>query len=491
MDLALITVAFVLSLGTSSFAYNYTFPEGFLFGTATSAYQVEGAWIEGGKGENIWDRLTHERPDLILDQSNGDVACDSYHKYKEDVAMCVELGVQFYRFSISWPRIYPHGFSYNLNKEGLLYYSKLVDELLANGIIPVATIYHWDIPQALQDLGGWTNPLVVNHFVEYARVLFDNLGDRIKYWITINEPSQICQEGYGNMDKAPALNLSGIADYLCGHNLLKAHAAVYHLYNDTYRESQNGTVGFTINGVWYEGNSTYDDDAAERMMQMYFGWWAHPIFSSQGDYPPVMKTFVARKSAAQGYRRSRLPEFTPEEIEYIKGTADFMGLNFYTARKAKGAEYDGLEVSYSNDHQVESWIDRDWPMTIAPWFGINPLGFRKHLNWIKERYNSPDIYITENGYPDAGEIDDFDRIDYYREHLKAMLDAIYEDNVNVRGYTAWSLMDNFEWMFGYAHRFGLYYVDLTDPQRPRTPKRSALYYKEIVRTRQLTYEKLK
>uniref|UniRef100_A0A1Y1K608 Myrosinase 1 n=2 Tax=Photinus pyralis TaxID=7054 RepID=A0A1Y1K608_PHOPY len=215
-------------------------PSYLLIGVASSAYQIEGAWNADGKGESIWDRMTHNMTFKIRDGSNGDVACDSYNQIKEDVDMVRKLRVQFYRFSIAWTRILPNGFPNKINKAGVRYYNRLINRLLKKGITPIATIYHWDLPQALQDLGGWANPLVQYWFEGYAKVLFENFGDRIKMWVTVNEPQQICSFTYSTGVYAPGIVSDGIGTYICYHNLLKAHARVYHLYNSTFRQSQKG-----------------------------------------------------------------------------------------------------------------------------------------------------------------------------------------------------------------------------------------------------------
>lgn len=214
-----------------------------MLGVATASYQIEGAWNEGGKGENIWDNLTHSRPELIADGSSGDIACDSYHHLEDDVAMLKNLGVDFYRFSLSWSRILPKGYSYQVNQEGIDYYNNLINALLAEGIEPMVTLYHWDLPQVLQDLGGWPNELMADYFEDYARVAFENFGDRVKTWITFNEPLNTCYQGYGNVLKAPALNITGFADYLCVHTVLKSHARAYHVYDEEFRSAQNGKNG--------------------------------------------------------------------------------------------------------------------------------------------------------------------------------------------------------------------------------------------------------
>ncbi|XP_025830262.1 myrosinase 1-like [Agrilus planipennis] len=464
---------------------NLYFPDDFLFGTATSSYQIEGAWNEDGKGENIWDHLTHNHTHLIRDRSNGDIACDSYHKYKEDIALLKDLGVSVYRFSFSWSRIFPHGHPYKPNPAGIAHYVAFLDELAANNITAMATLFHWDLPQPLQELGGWTNPRIVPCFAEYAKVAFENFGSKVKYWITVNEPHQVCQEGYGSDNLAPVLNMSGIADYQCGHNLIKAHAIAYHIYNDTYRHLYNGKIGITIHGIWYEPQTPKDEETADRMMQFNFGWWAHPIFTSQGDYPAVMKEYIAKRSTLQGYKRSRLPEFTQEEIDSIKGTSDFLGLNHYTSYFVTDAKINNLDTHFSSDHQVQANAKISWGSAAAPWIKVVPWGFRKILNWLQNTYNPSEIHVTENGFSDHGGLNDTTRVSYFGQYLQNLNAAIVLDKVRVKSYAAWSLLDNFEWLDGYVNRFGMYDVDFSDPNRPRTPKASALFYKDVIRNRRV------
>lgn len=209
---------------------------------------------------SIWDVTTHQEPSPVIDGSSGDVAADSYHKYQRDVELVKELGLDFYRFSVSWTRILPLGFMANINQEGVSYYNNLIDELLKNNIKPFLTMYHWDMPWNLHVLGGWTNPIVVQWFTDYAKVLFDKFGDRVKYWVTINDPKQICSDGYGADIKASMANNTGIAVYLCAKNVLLAHAKVYHLYDEEYRKLQKGTIGIAIGQNWYEPASDTIDD---------------------------------------------------------------------------------------------------------------------------------------------------------------------------------------------------------------------------------------
>ncbi|KAK5648910.1 hypothetical protein RI129_003802 [Pyrocoelia pectoralis] len=433
---------------------NITLPSDLLIGTASSAYQIEGAWNVDGKGESIWDRMTHNMSFAIKDGSNGDVACDSYHKIKEDVDIIHRLGVQFYRFSVSWTRILPTGFPNRVNKAGIRYYNKLINSLLKRGITPIATIYHWDLPQSLQDLGGWANPFIQEWFENYAKVLFENFGDRIKVWVTINEPKQICSFSYSKGVHAPVIVSEGIGVYLCYHNLLKAHARVYHLYNTTYRPLQKGKIGINIETTWFEPatDSAADKSAAERMWQFECGISAHPIFSEKGDYPKLVKYIVAKRSKEEGFPRSRLPRFKPEEISFIKGTADFFGINHYATLKVRPMKL--LKgVSELNDigAHVVGGRNESWSYYFQRYFKSVPWGFTKLLKNIKYRYQNPDVYIFESGVPDEGALNDQHRIKYFKENLAAVVSSIRDDRVNVRAFTVWSLMDNFEWQFGYTY----------------------------------------
>lgn len=465
---------------------SYKFPEFFMLGSATASYQIEGGWNADGKGVNIWDTLTHDRPQLMVDKSNADVACDSYHKYKEDVQLLKDLGAQFYRFSVSWSRILPGGYDNKVNQAGIDYYNKLIDELLANGIEPMITMYHWDLPQAFQDLGGWPNFVLAQYFEDYARILFTNFGDRVKLWLTFNEPLTFMSGYSSDQGFAPAINLTGIGDYLTARTVIYAHSRVYHLYDQLFRMKQRGKVGIALNINWCEPatNSTEDAAACERYQQFKLGIYAHPIFSAEGDYPTVVKERIARNSAAQGYTKSRLPSFTPKQVEYIRGTADFLGLNFYTAYYGKPGE-DGDSPSMARDTGIITTQDPGWASSASSWLTVVPWGFRKELNWIANEYGNPPIFITENGFSDYGGLNDTGRVNYHTSHLTEMLKAIHEDGCNVIGYAAWSLMDNFEWNRGYTEKFGLYAVDFDDPARPRTPKESAKVLAEIMRTRKI------
>ncbi|XP_014362015.2 lactase-phlorizin hydrolase [Papilio machaon] len=463
------------------------FPDSFVFGAATASYQIEGGWDEDGKSENIWDRLTHTDPCSIADCSNGDIADDSYHLYKRDVEMMRELGLDFYRFSLSWSRILPTSFPDKINEAGIQYYNNLIDEMLKYNIEPMITLYHWDLPQKLQEMGGWSNPYIIDWFADYARIAFESFGDRVKYWITMNEPREVCYQGYGTVTKAPRLNIQGIAEYMCAKNLLMAHAKAYHIYNEEYRQLQNGVIGITLSAHWYYPETDADIEAAAEVIEFEWGQYAHPIFSEAGDFPPVMREKVAAKSAEQGFPRSRLPEFTPEEIDYVRGSSDFFGLNHYSTyivyRNQSLNNYHNVP-SYYDDMNAAPYQSSEWEHGASSFLKVVPDGFYRLLTDIREKYNNPPVYITENGYSTYGGLIDDDRIAYYRKYLSAMLDAMDEGS-DVRGYAAWSIMDNFEWMQGYTERFGLYEVDYESPERTRTPRKSAFVYKQILRTREL------
>ncbi|XP_050512620.1 myrosinase 1-like isoform X1 [Diabrotica virgifera virgifera] len=477
-------ISIVLSTSFATTINVSKFPKDFMFGTSTASYQIEGAWNEDGKGENIWDRVIHRVPSPVIDNSTADIACDSYHKYKEDVAMLKHLGVTHYRFSLSWSRILPTGFNNKINPLGIAYYKNLIKELRANNIESLVTIFHWDTPQPLENLGGWTNELIVDRFVDYAKVVFENFGDDVKYWLTFNEPKQTCNGGYGNMQRAPLVDSSGIGEYLCTHNVLKAHAKTWHLYDKHFRSTQKGKVGITIDTAWLEPdtNSTRDVDAAERGQQFVHGWYTRPL--TLGDYPELMKKTIAKRSSLQGFSQSRLPQFTKDEIEYLKGTLDYLGLNYYTTFMARDSDDEKIDdISFEADAQISAYQKDEWPKSATPWLRVVPWGLRKTLNWIKNIYGDIPILITENGVSDnASSLEDDTRVDYYQQHLSSLKDAM-DDGVNVFGFTAWSLMDNFEWLQGYTEHFGLYRVDFSSPNRTRTPKKSAKYFKNVIQYR--------
>ncbi|XP_021942206.1 myrosinase 1-like [Zootermopsis nevadensis] len=465
--------------------FNRTLPENFMLGASTSAYQIEGAWNENGKGPSIWDTYAHEGS-FIVDGATGDVAADSYHQYEQDVSALTELGADFYRFSISWPRILPTGHVNAINQEGVGYYDRLIKELRAKDIEPVVTMYHWDLPQPLQDLGGWTNPVMADFFEDYARVLFSAFGDRVKWWITINEPYNVILGYNAARPFAPGVEAKGVGHYLAAHTLIRAHAKAYRLYEKKFKADQEGRLGLSLCSHWFEPmtNSSADVEVAEASIQLVLGLFAHPVYSSEGDYTQMLRKIVDQVSAAQGFNRSHLRHFSPEEVSTIRGTFDFFGLNYYSTRLAN-ALLPLDEAAKSEGDYVNLTVSANWPTSVSEVVKVVPWGLRKLLAWIKDKYDNVPVFITENGFPDSGQLDDVRRSQYIVSHMSEMLKAIYQDGCNVFGYTVWSLIDNMEWSHGYTEKFGLYHVNFSDPNRQRTPKSSARVFSEIIKRRRL------
>ncbi|KFP41948.1 Lactase-phlorizin hydrolase, partial [Chlamydotis macqueenii] len=460
-----------------------TFPEDFTWGVSSSAYQIEGGWDADGKGPSIWDNFTHV-PGNIKNNDTGDIACDSYNKVEEDIYLLRALGVKNYRFSLSWSRIFPSGRNNSINSHGVDYYNRLIDGLVANNITPIVTLYHWDLPQALQDIGGWESSVMIDLFDSFADFCFQTFGDRVKFWITFNEPQVIAWVGYGEGTFPPNVHDPGSAPYRVTHILLKAHARVYHTYDDKYRASQGGIIALCPNIDWVEPKTLSDPrdiEAADRYLQFLVGWFTHPIFKN-GDYPEVMKWKVGNRSELQNLPSSRLPVFTAEEREYIRGTADVFCFNSYTSRIITHSTTRLRPFSYEYDQEVSTEVDSSWPSSAVSRHRAVAWGLRRLLNWIKEEYGNPPIYIIENGVgiKTKLDVDDNSRIFYYKTYIDEALKAVVLDGVDLRGYAAWTLMDNFEWAVGFDERFGLYHVNFTDPNLPRRPKASARYYSQII-----------
>ncbi|MEN0046583.1 MAG: GH1 family beta-glucosidase [Bacteroidota bacterium] len=452
------------------------FPKDFVWGSATSSYQIEGAWQEGGKGASIWDAFC-QIPSKVHNGDTGNIACDHYHRFEEDIALMKEMGVQAYRFSIAWTRIQPTGKG-EPNPEGIAFYSTLIDTLLKYDIEPWVTLYHWDLPLALQfEEDGWLGSKIEDYFAAYADICFAAFGDRVKNWITINEAWVVAMLGYGQGVFAPG-RISNSEPYQAGHNLIKAHAKAVDVYRRKYQTEQKGRIGITNNCDWREPltDSPEDKAAAERALEFFLAWFADPIY--KGHYPQSMIDRVGE----------RLPKFTEEELKLIKGSSDFFGLNHYTTMFAADAA-GKLEVGsvygnggLSEDQDVNLSVDPEWKLTSMQWT-IVPWGCHKLLEWIDERYDHPEIVITENGcaFNDVikdGEVNDQNRVDFYEGYLSACHDAI-QNGVNLTAYFAWSFMDNFEWASGYDKRFGLHYVDFETLER--TPKASAKWFRKVIR----------
>ena len=451
------------------------FPEGFLWGSATSSYQIEGAHNVDGKGPSIWDAFT-QIPGRIDNFDNANEGIKHYDRFKEDIALMKEQGFKAYRFSIAWPRVMPEGKG-QVNEKGIQFYSDLIDELLANDIQPWVTLYHWDLPLALQmEEDGWLNPKISDYFEEYARLCYARFGDRVKHWITLNEPWVVSILGYGQGRFAPGRS-SHSEPYLAAHHLLVSHARAVNVYRKEFAH-QNGTIGITNNCDWREPltDNQKDIDAAQRALEFFLAWFADPVY--KGEYPAVMKERLGE----------RLPEFSAEEKQMLIGSSDFFGLNHYTTMYASdghGHAHDDIKGNggISEDQDVNLSRDTNWELTHMEW-AVVPWGCRKLLEWISERYNQPEIYITENGFACAdkvinGEVDDSEtRLKYYNSYLCACHKAI-EKGVKLKGYFAWSMFDNFEWADGFRSRFGINYIDYENDYQ-RIPKSSAKWFSQVI-----------
>ncbi|KAK9885204.1 hypothetical protein WA026_010709 [Henosepilachna vigintioctopunctata] len=486
MLIKVIYCVFCLRLSASIELSNYSFPKDFVFGVASSSYQIEGATYEDGKGENIWDYNLHRKPEIVFDGTNGDVACDSYHKWEEDISLIKNLGANFYRFSIAWPRILPScNVGAKINKKGIEHYDKFINGLLSKGITPMVTMYHWDLPQCLEEMGGWMNASIVDDFLIYANILFEAYGDRVKHWITFNEPFQVCEYGYSGTEMAPFRNLTGVGGYNCSHHLLLAHGRTYRHYEKKFKPIQKGKVGFAVNSGWFEPKEDTEEDrrSSERVMQFSYGWYMHPVVL--GNYPSVMIDRVDAISAEENYPVSRLPKFTKEEIDMLRGSFDFLGVNHYSTAQTKFSD-NFHRPSFGYDCGVAPYTNPDWATsTTLPGLQMVPWGFRRLMKWIKDQYNNPPMYVTENGWATGAGLEDNERVRYITQYLSELLKAIHEDGCNVIGYAYWTILDNFEWLSGFSTKFGLVQVDFQASNRTRTPRKSYEVYKKIISSRKV------
>jgi beta-glucosidase len=435
------------------------FPERFLWGAATSAYQIEGSPLADGAGPSIWQRFAHS-PGLTANGETGDLACDHYRRYEADVRLMADLGLNAYRFSIAWARVLPAGWG-PVNSAGLGFYQRLVDRLLEHGIQPMVTLYHWDLPAALDDRGGWLNPDIADWFAEYAQVMFRALGDRVPLWATINEPWVITDGGYLHGALAPG-HRSLYEAPIASHNLLRAHAAAVRAYRAVGKQR----IGLVVNlEPKYPASQSAADQTALRLADAYMNrQYLDPVF--HGCYPAEMREIFG----------AAWPEHPAADFDLIQEPLDFLGINYYTRSVTR--------------HDARAWPVRASPVrqpqhthTETGW-EVYPEALTAALLWVKERYGDVPLYITENGaafydppQPVDGRVDDPLRVNYYREHLGAAHAAIRQ-GVDLRGYFAWSLLDNFEWSLGYSKRFGLVHVDYETLRR--TPKSSARFYAQVI-----------
>ncbi|KAL7590728.1 hypothetical protein Lser_V15G37326 [Lactuca serriola] len=471
-----------------------SFPSGFVFGTASSAYQYEGAVKEDGRGPAIWDKFAHTFG-KVTDFSNADVAVDQYHLYEGDIQLMKDMGMDAYRFSISWPRIFPNG-SGAINQAGIDHYNTLINSLLAHGIEPYVTLYHWDLPEALADrYNGWLDPRIINDFATYAETCFEKFGDRVKNWMTFNEPHTFTVQGYDVGLQAPGrcsilLRLlcragnSATEPYIVAHNVLLSHAAAFDVYKRKYKAKQNGRIGVAFDVMWYVpgSNKTEDIDATQRAQDFQLGWFLDPIMF--GDYPSSMRTRVG----------DRLPRFSKLQSYLLKGSIDFVGINHYTTWYAWHNSTSIIGVLLNDSLADSGSLTLPWKDGKAMgdransiWLYIVPEGLRSLLNYVKNKYGNPLVIITENGMDDANSpfislknaLKDEKRVKYHNDYLTNLLAAIKEDGCNVKGYFAWSLLDNWEWAAGYSSRFGLYFVDYNDKLK-RYAKDSAIWFKNFL-----------
>lgn len=430
-------------------------PSDFVWGTATAAYQIEGGASQGGKGKSIWDTFTHLKPSRTNNE-NADVSCDHYNRVSEDVELMASYGVDIYRFSIAWTRIIPLGGRNDpINEEGIAFYNDLIDRLLARKIEPVVTLFHWDTPQGIDDrYGAFLNTTEFKaDFERFARLCFSRFGDRVKKWITFNEPYVISIFGHQTGSLAPGRSTTTGGDsrtepWRVGHTIILSHAAVIRAYAAEFQPSQKGTITIVLNGHFYEpfdANSEADKAAAKRRLEFFFAWFGDSIFLGQ-DYPSQMRMQLG----------TRLPEFTPEELELLHQSAPInssFGVNHYSTKFARALPDPPADDDFTGNVEegpTNSKGEEIGPVSGMAWLRVAPEGFRKLLNWIWDRYHLS-IVITENGCPCPGEsamtleqaVDDKFRSRYFGLYLDSISRAIYEDGVKVEGYYAWSLMDNF------------------------------------------------
>ncbi|MDE2369545.1 MAG: beta-glucosidase [Burkholderiales bacterium] len=437
----------------------HRFPDSFLWGAATAAYQVEGSPLADGAGPSIWHRFVRT-PGLVKDGDTGDVACDHYRRMADDVAMMARLGLKAYRFSISWSRVLPEGRG-RVNEAGLAFYERLVDTLLAHGIQPMATLFHWDLPAALDDRGGWLNPDIADWFAEYASLVFKRLDDRIKLWATLNEPWVVTDGGYLHGALAPG-HRNRFEAPIASHQLMRSHGKAV----QAYRAIGKHQIGLVVNiEPKYPASQQPADLAATRRAEAYMNrQYLDPVF--KGDYPAELREIFGEA----------WPEWPRADFDLIGQKIDFLGINYYTRNVVRHDEAQWPLKAAPVRQKSATYTETGWE--------VFPQGLTDTLLWVKRQYGDIPQYVTENGAaffdpPQAfhGRINDPLRVDYYRAHLRAIHDAMAQ-GVDLRGYFAWSLMDNLEWSLGYSKRFGIVHVDFETQQR--TPKDSAAFYTSVI-----------
>ncbi|MBI5952850.1 MAG: beta-glucosidase [Chloroflexi bacterium] len=437
----------------------FQFPKGFVWGAATASYQIEGAWDEDGKGESIWDRFSHT-PGCVQDGDTGDIACDHYHRWHDDVKLMKDLGLKAYRFSIAWTRVLPEGRG-RVNQMGIDFYSQLVDALLAEKIEPWVTLYHWDLPQVLQDEGGWASRMIVDAFVEYTDVVTRALGDRVKNWITLNEPWVSAFVGYRDGRHAPGH--TNLNEAIAGsHHLLLSHGRSVPVIR---ANCANANVGITL-------NLTPQEPASPSMADRKAATWTDGYINRFFLDPLVGRGYP--QDIVNGHGNA-MEFIQPGDMEVIAVPVDFVGVNYYTRNIARAENVSEAENEPRTVIRGDEITEMDWE--------VYPKGLYNILGRLYFDYAFPAIYITENGaaFPDEvdadGQVDDPARLSYIKRHLEMVSQAIHAD-VPVKGYFVWSLFDNFEWGFGFSKRFGIVHVDYKTQKR--TVKSSGRWYSRII-----------
>lgn len=452
---------------SDQFQFEFSFPNDFVWGAATSAYQIEGAWNLDGKGENVWDRFCHS-PHRVAHGDTGDIACDHYNRMQDDVELMAWLGLKAYRFSVSWARILPTGkLADGVNRPGVEFYDRLVDALLEKGIVPNATLNHWDFPQALHEEGGWENPSIVERFCEYAGIMFNALGDRVGYWATHNEPKVVALNGYLEGTFPPG-HASMYEALLTTHHLHLAHGKAVQLFRSG---GHAGKIGIVLDIQSYQpaSGSEADQAAALRLHDLNNRLYLDPILL--GEYPVSLFDWLGAQ-VPEPVRRAA----PGRELKLMSEPIDYLGMNYYMTFQVRHTP-NGVMKAVADNYSADGW-----GYNTMGW-GINPAGLLTGLMNLMENYGNPVVYITENGIPvqdqvgPDGTIDDTARIRYLREHI-LQLHTAREAGARVAGYYVWSLMDNFEWAMGYEPCFGLVHVDRTTLER--RPKRSAYWYRRLI-----------
>jgi beta-glucosidase/6-phospho-beta-glucosidase/beta-galactosidase len=485
--MAVLSVGAVVSAGDAT----KCFPDSFLFGTATAAYQVEGGWQDAGRTPSIWDDFCRARGDAV---ACANVADDFYHRYKQDVGLMADMGLTAFRFSISWSRVMHWDAASRRmtpTPEGIAFYRSLLGELLAGGMAPVVTLYHWDLPSELHTQlspPGWLNPEIVGHFVQFAELMFSEFGSQVPFWATFNEPWSFTTQGYGSGRRAPGMNDSATNEYLAAHHVLLAHAEAVARFHE--RRSTPGSsvrvdarISIVLNldtAYPLDASSAADVAAAERKMQFGLGWYLQPIVS--GEYPAVMRAIAG----------DRLPTFTAAQASLLRGSYDLFMLNHYSSKVVTDCgspdshvDCTSLPLGWARDLGIDdSRIPEDSrPASLdasgrpnCAWFSGYPPGYLTTIKWMSAHDPSAEILLTENGWCGNDQVDNLDQLWYFQAYLEQVHKAIFEHAIPIIGYTAWSFVDNYEWG-SYLPRFGLFHVNFTAAtgrQDERTPSSTAL-----------------